>query len=151
MPDDLREHCIFCDILRNEAPAHKIADNELSLAILDIQPLARGHCLVIPKRHVQWWHEMTVAETASLFTLAREVALRIERELRPEMVMIYARGKRIPHTHLFVVPTSTGDAVDRHFNALEGWQESAGNAAELADQANLARTADLLRTHEEDR
>ena len=54
----LRNGCIFCDIIEDKAPCSKIYEDELSLAILDINPFSRGHCLVIPKRHVPWWHEL---------------------------------------------------------------------------------------------
>jgi histidine triad (HIT) family protein len=139
--------CVFCSIVAGEAPAYRVHEDELSLAILDIQPLARGHCLVIPKRHVQWWHEMTARETASLFEVARVVAGRIMAafEEPPEFVCIFARGRRIPHTHIFVVPTWRGDPLDRHFNSLEGFQETSDELAALRDPGDLERVANLLR------
>jgi histidine triad (HIT) family protein len=51
--------CIFCDIIEGKTSSYRIYEDGLSLAILDINPLARGHCLVIPKRHVTWWHELS--------------------------------------------------------------------------------------------
>ena len=53
------KNCIFCDIVRGRAEAHLIHEDELSLGLLDINPLAEGHCLIIPKRHVPWWHDLT--------------------------------------------------------------------------------------------
>ena len=68
--------------------------------LLDIHPYTQGHCLVISKRHVPWWHELTDAETTSLFRLARTMAHRMMERLEPDFVFLYARGRRIPHTHL---------------------------------------------------
>ena len=115
---DDTENCVFCRIAAGEAPAHRVCENELSLCILDINPFTEGHCLVIPKRHVPWWHELSEEETTSLFLLAREAARRIMRVFEPEFVCMYARGRRIPHTHIFLVPTRRGDVLDGFFNAL---------------------------------
>lgn len=137
--------CPFCAIAAGRAPADVIEETSLSLALLDIQPLAAGHCLVIPRRHVPWWHDLTPEETADLFGVAHRTADRIRRAFRPDFVALYARGRRIPHTHLFLVPTFAGDPVDRHFNALEGWQEGAEALARLRDPAARADAAARLR------
>jgi histidine triad (HIT) family protein len=137
--------CIFCDIAAGAAPAHVVDRNDVALAILDINPLARGHCLVIPRRHVPWWHDLSPAELDGVFRLAQETARRMMRVLKPEFVAMYLRGRRIPHTHVFLVPTGKGDPVDRFFNALEGFQEGAVGLAALHDGRSLAEAAELLR------
>lgn len=137
--------CIFCAIAAGRAPAHRVFEDELSYAILDIHPFTRGHCLVIPKRHVPWWYELTEAETASLLGVAKVVANRMMRVFKPDLVTLYARGRRIPHTHLFLVPTHGGDLLDRYFNALEKFQEMPAELAQLREPAAMAETARLLR------
>lgn len=136
--------CIFCEIAAGKAPSFKVAENDLSLCILDLNPLAEGHCLVIPKRHVPWWHEMSAEETASLYGLARIVARRLMEIYRPEFICQYARGRRIPHTHIFLVPSHRGDPLDRYFNALEGFQEAPRKLAALADPSALKQVAERL-------
>jgi histidine triad (HIT) family protein len=138
--------CIFCRIVEGGAKAHRIYEDELSIVILDINPLAKGHCLVIPKRHVPWWHDLTEEETESLFRAARAVAAKIMRAFEPDFVCMYARGRRIPHTHIFLVPTYKGDPVDRFFNALEGFQESPKTLAGLANDRSLEEAAKELRS-----
>jgi histidine triad (HIT) family protein len=145
MADRRPDDCVFCRILAGEAPGHLVAGNDLAVALLDINPLGRGHCLVIPRRHVPWWHHLDSAETAAVFDLARRVSARLVEVFAPDFVALYARGRRIPHTHVFLVPTCAGDPVDRHFNALEGWQEGAAALAALRDPDALAATARLLR------
>lgn len=143
--NDENQGCVFCRIVSGDEPAQVILENELSLSILDINPMAQGHCLVIPRRHVPWWHELTAEETASLFTLARATSKRIMEAFSPEFVTMYARGRRIPHTHIFLIPTYKGDPTDRHFNALEGFQEQASALATLRDRGALYLAAELLR------
>jgi histidine triad (HIT) family protein len=139
------ERCVFCDIVTGTAPAQIVYKDELSLALLDINPLAEGHCLIIPRRHVPWWHDLTMEETQSLFQVAKIVAERIMQTFRPDFVCMYARGRRMPHTHIFLVPTSQGDPLDRFFNALEGFQETPESLTLLKQKDRLKETADRLR------
>jgi histidine triad (HIT) family protein len=138
--------CIFCKIVAGKAEAHRIYEDELSLAFLDINPFAKGHCLVIPKRHVPWWHDLNEAEVESLFCVARTVADKIRKAYSPDFVAMYARGRRIPHTHIFLVPTYKGDLLDRFFNALEGFQESPPGLMQLRSKATMDETAERLRS-----
>jgi len=101
----------------------------------------KGHCLVIPKRHVPWWHDLSEEETASLFKIARTVSQKLMQTYKPDFVCIYARGRRIPHTHIFLVPTFGGDLLDRYFNALEKFQESPPELAGLREKASLEKAA----------
>ena len=137
--------CVFCDIAAQKAPAYYIAEDDLSFAILDINPFTQGHCLVITKRHVTWWHEMTEAETASVFNLARMVAHRMMKVFQPDLILTYARGRRIPHAHIFLVPTHNGDLLDRFFNALEKFQESPPDLARLRERSSMEQAAQMLR------
>lgn len=134
--------CIFCNIVAGKAEANRIYEDDLSMAILDINPLAEGHCLVIPKRHVPWWHDLTPEETESLFSVARAVANKIMLAFDPDFVCMYARGRRIPHTHIFLVPTKKGDPLDRFFNALEGFQEAPPEIMRLKE--SMKETAEKL-------
>ena len=145
---DETARCVFCDIVAGEAAAHRIYENDLALVILDINPFSRGHCLVLSKRHVPWWHDLASEEADALFAAARTVANRMMEALKPEFVCIYARGRRIPHTHVFLVPTFRGDPLDRYFNALEGFQEAPEKLAGLRQPAAMEETARLLRVEE---
>ncbi len=138
--------CIFCRIVSRKEKAYRIYEDELSLAILDINPFTRGHCLVLSKRHVPWWHDLTEAETKSLFSLSRSIAQKLKKAFKPDFVCMYARGRRIPHTHIFLVPTFSGDLLDRFFNALERAQEFPNAIAPVKGKKALKETADLLKS-----
>lgn len=141
-----KEDCIFCKIVAGDAECHCICQDGLTMAILDINPWTRGHCLVISKRHVPWWHDLSEEELDSLFRNARTVAQKIMKALQPDFVCMYARGRRIPHTHIFLVPTHKGDLLDRFFNSLEGFQEAPVELAELRDKKTMEKTAEQLRS-----
>ena len=145
MTEATKEKCAFCDIVAGKSPAHVVAENDLSMCILDIHPYTKGHCLVISKRHVLWWHELTDEENTSLFKLAKDMAGRMMEKFNPDFVFLYARGRRIPHTHLFLVPTYGGDVLDRFFNALENFQESPQMLAKLKEPDAMAEAAALLK------
>jgi len=137
--------CIFCDIVAGKADAYRIYEDDLSMGILDINPFTQGHCLVLSKRHVPWWHDLTEEETTSLFSVSRVIAQKLNNALNPDFVCMYARGRRIPHTHIFLVPTFGGDLLDWFFNALERAQEAPKELAHLRTRQSMQETAALLR------
>jgi len=145
MAKETHKNCVFCDIAAGKAEAYRIYEDEFSLGILDIHPYARGHCLVISKRHVPWWHDLMEEETKSLFEVARTIAQKIMKAFRPDFVCMYARGRRIPHTHIFLVPTFSGDLLDRFFNTLERFQESPEDLTRLKETKLMEETADCLK------
>jgi len=145
MTKDNPGKCVFCDIVEGKAEAYKVYEDESSLGILDIHPFAQGHCLVISKQHIPWWHDLSEEETQSLFSAARVIAQKIMKAFHPDFVCMYARGRRIPHTHIFLVPTFGGDLLDRFFNALERFQESPAGLARLKERQSMEEAADRLK------
>jgi len=144
MGEDVKK-CIFCEIEAGRASSYKVAENDLAFCILDINPITEGHCLILPRRHVVWWHEMSKEETASFFELARLVAKQLMEIYKPDFICQYARGRRIPHAHLFLIPSYKNDPLDRYFNALEGFQEAPKKLVALADPKSLSRLAAKIR------
>ena len=132
--------CVFCEIVAGRAPAHRVGENARALAILDINPWSKGHTLVLSKRHVPYWHDLSEKEAADLFALTHRVGRRLS-EIFDPFVCLMARGRRIPHTHVFVVPTRPGDVLDRHFNGLEKIQEGSEELAPLRRHASRAAAA----------
>ena len=137
--------CVFCEIVAGRAPAERIAENDQALAVLDIQPFAAGHTLILSKRHVAWWHELSPEDAAGVFRLAHEVAHRLGAAFEPEFVAMYARGRRIPHTHIFLVPTIRGDVLDRFFNGLEKVQETSEELSALRETAEREKAVKRIK------
>jgi len=144
MAQEEKANCVYCDIIAGKKEAYSVFEDETSLCILDIYPFAKGHCLVIPKRHVTWWHELTVEETESVFRTARTLANRMMKAFSPDFVFMYARGRRIPHTHIFLIPTFKDDVLDRFFHALEKFQESTQDLAQLKGKEQMLEATRLL-------
>lgn len=142
---DENRGCAFCEIVAGRAPAHVVDEDETSLCLLDIHPFSEGHCLVVSKRHVPWWHDLDEDEAVGLFRMARRMAGRLGQAFAPDFVCMYARGRRIPHTHVFLVPTRKGDVLDGFFNLLERFQESPRELAELEGEARLRQAAEKIR------
>ena len=65
-------------------------------------------------------------------------------KFHPDFIFLYARGRRIPHTHLFLIPTYSADVLDRFFNALENFQESPEELARLKEPQAMAEAAKIL-------
>jgi histidine triad (HIT) family protein len=101
--------------------------------------------IVLPKRHVPWWHDLTEEENASFFRMAKRVSQQIMKVLHPDFVCMYARGRKIPHTHVFLVPTYSGDVLDKFFNALEVFQKSPPALTSLRERKAMEEIAEALR------
>jgi histidine triad (HIT) family protein len=141
----MADNCVFCEIVAGKSPAHRVAENERALAILDVFPWAQGHTLILSKRHVPFWHQLTRAEAADVFSLAHRVGRRLAKAFDPEFVCLMARGRRIPHTHVFLVPTQPGDVLDLQFNVMEKIQVGSQELAPLRRRASRARAAKRIR------
>jgi histidine triad (HIT) family protein len=94
---------------------------------------------------VPWWHELTDEENASLFKVAKIVSNKMMETFKPDFIFLYARGRRIPHTHLFLIPTYSGDVLDRFFNALENFQEAPQMLSKLKEPAEMEEAMRLLK------
>ena len=95
---------IFSRIVSGEIPCYKIAENEDFLAFLDINPLAKGHTLVIPKREVDYLFDLSDGELAELMVFARRVALSIGKVIPCKKVGVAVIGLEVPHAHIHLVP-----------------------------------------------
>lgn len=73
------------------------------------------------------------------------MANQLKEAFAPDFVCLYARGRRIPHTHIFLVPSHQGDVLDGFFNALEKFQVLPGELAALKDDDRMAKTAAKIR------
>jgi len=142
--DEKKTSCIFCDIIAGKEVAYPVYEDDTCICILDIHPYTKGHCLVIPKRHVTWWHEMSVEETENVFKAARMISNKMMKALAPDFIFMYARGRRIPHTHIFLIPTYKDDVLDRFFHALEKFQESPQDLARLREKDQMRDAMRLL-------
>ena len=95
---------IFSKIISGEIPAHKIAETEHYLAFLDIQPLRRGHVLVIPKKEVDNIFDMEDAELGGLMLFAKYVAIGLRKAVPCKKIGITVIGLEVAHAHIHLIP-----------------------------------------------
>jgi histidine triad (HIT) family protein len=95
---------IFSKIVSGEIPSYKVAEDDRFLAFLDINPLAKGHTLVIPKKETDYIFDIENKEYQDLFLFAKKVALAIDRTTNCEKVGIAVIGLEVAHAHIHLVP-----------------------------------------------
>jgi len=105
--------CVFCSIVRGEAPATKVFEDDRTLAFADIFPLERGHLLVIPKVHVENIYGLEEGIGAHLFRVTMRLARRMKEVLRPDGMNLFqanevAGGQEVFHFHMHVLPRWKG-------------------------------------------
>jgi histidine triad (HIT) family protein len=111
--------CIFCQIVRGEAPCVRIAEDDGALAFLDIFPASEGHTLVIPKVHAENIFEIDAAAALAVAGLARRTAHALRAALAPEGLAIYqangaAAGQTVWHYHVHLIPRHPGEGMLFH-------------------------------------
>lgn len=95
---------IFTQIVNGEIPCYKIAENDKFLAFLDVNPLAKGHTLVIPKQEVDYIFNIEDNLLAELTVFAKQVALKVEKAISCKRIGVAVIGLEVPHTHIHLVP-----------------------------------------------
>jgi histidine triad (HIT) family protein len=106
--------CIFCRIVAGEVPSHKVHEDDWTLAFLDAFPLARGHVLVVPKRHAPLLDDLSEDESSRLFEVVRILSPRARDAVGATATTIAmnngsASGQEVPHLHVHIVPRKEGD------------------------------------------
>jgi len=104
------EDSIFTKIIKGEVPCHKVYEDAHTLAFMDIHPIQPGHVLVVSKRQVENFYELTDEEYTALMQSVKQVALRLK-QVFPEKARIGAmiEGLDVPHVHVKIFPFTTSD------------------------------------------
>ncbi|MDO4160531.1 MAG: HIT family protein [Prevotellaceae bacterium] len=95
---------IFSKIAAGEIPSYKCAENDKFYAFLDINPLAKGHTLVIPRREVDYYFDMNDDEIAEMAVFAKKVAIAIKKAFPCKKVGMAVLGLEVAHAHIHLVP-----------------------------------------------
>jgi len=103
---------IFARIASGEIPSHKVAENEQFFAFLDINPLAKGHVLVIPKQEVDYIFDIEDEMYQDLWLFALKVAKAIKKVVPCIKVGVAVIGLEVPHAHIHLVPLNTMDDIN---------------------------------------
>jgi histidine triad (HIT) family protein len=105
---------IFTKIINGQIPCHKIAEDERFFAFLDIQPLAIGHTLVVPKQEVDYIFDLDDDTYLALMAFAKKTGQAIERAIPCKRIGLTVVGLEVPHAHIHLIPINS--MADMDFN-----------------------------------
>lgn len=121
---------IFSKIIAGEIPSHKIAEDNEFFAFLDINPVAMGHTLVVPKREVDYIFDLTDSELAAMQVFAKKIAIAIKKAIPCKKVGEAVIGLEVPHAHLHLVPMNTEQDINFQKTKLNPSQEELASVAQ---------------------
>ena len=106
--------CVFCKIRDGEIPSMRVYEDDLTIAIMDINPLNAGHCLVIVKNHTATLFDTAEADLQAAIATARKVAIGLKAAVKPDgLNMLQANGaaafQSVTHYHLHLIPRWNND------------------------------------------
>jgi histidine triad (HIT) family protein len=132
-----QDHCIFCKIVRGDAPAERVYEDERTLAFMDIYPVTDGHTLVITKDHHENLFEAPADALQAVAATAKRVAHALRETLRPDGLMVFqlngaAAGQTVFHYHMHLMPRAAGEPLALHTRVPGDPQRLASLAKDLA-------------------
>ena len=135
------DNCIFCKIVRGEAPAAKVYEDEHTLALMDIFPVTDGHTLVITKDHAENLFEASSEALQGVAATAKRVAHALKDTLAPDGLMVFqlngaAAGQTVFHYHMHLMPRADGEPLALHTRVPGDPQRLATLAKALAEHVS---------------
>ena len=111
------ENCIFCKILAGEIPSTVVYEDDDFKAIVDVNPAARGHVIILPKNHAANIYELPDEDASKIMVVAKKIATAIKKAYNCDGVNILqnngeAAGQTVFHLHVHVIPRFKGDTVN---------------------------------------
>ena len=103
---------IFTRIINGEIPCYKIAEDERYFAFLDINPLKKGHTLVVPKQETDYIFDLNDDQLAGLIVFAKKVAAAIKASIPCNRIGLAVLGLEVPHAHIHLVPMDSMEDVN---------------------------------------
>jgi histidine triad (HIT) family protein len=103
---------IFTKIIEGSIPSYKIAENDLFYAFLDINPLAKGHTLVIPKQEIDYIFDIEDEVISQMMIFAKKVGLAIESNIPCKRIGMAVLGLEVPHAHIHLIPINSVYDID---------------------------------------
>ena len=98
---------IFTKIINGEIPCHKVLEDENHIAFLDISPIAIGHTLVVIKKEVDYFFDLSDDELSSIMAFAKKVAIALKKAIPCLKVGVSVIGIEVPHVHVHLVPINS--------------------------------------------
>ena len=110
---------VFTRIVKGEIPCYKVAEDDRYFAFLDINPLAKGHTLVIPKEETDNIFDLDDRKLADMMVFAKRIARKIQANIACKKVAVVVLGLEVPHAHIHLIPINSEKDVDFHREKLQ--------------------------------
>ena len=110
---------VFTRIVKGEIPCYKVAEDDRYFAFLDINPLAKGHTLVIPKEETDNIFDLDDRTLADMMVFAKRIARKIQANIACKKVAVVVLGLEVPHAHIHLIPINREKDVDFHREKLQ--------------------------------
>ena len=102
----MTEKCRFCDIAAKKVEDYIIWENDNLLALLDIRPAKQGHCMLIPKKHIDYLFELDHELYSELFMAVKKLSEPLKKATNAKRIGIIVFGFEVPHAHVHLIPLS---------------------------------------------
>lgn len=122
---------IFTRIINGEIPCYKVAENDRYFAFLDINPLTKGHTLVVPKQETDYIFDLDDKTLGDMMIFAKQIARKIKEKIACKRVAVVVLGMEVPHAHIHLIPINSEQEVDFHREKLKLTPEEFQKVAEL--------------------
>lgn len=106
--------CIFCKFTNGEIKIDFVYEDEQYVAFMDIEPVAKGHILIIPKKHYSFFIEMPEEEFANMNRIVHRLANVLKKATDAEYIHLGIEGVDVPHVHIHLVPRKKGDGLSSY-------------------------------------
>lgn len=101
------EDSVFTKIIKGELPAHKIYEDDKTIAIIPLHPIAKAHVLVIPKKQIDQFIDLPDDDYQAVMATVKKVGQQIDKKVRPKRVGLQVVGLDVPHVHVHVIGFDT--------------------------------------------
>jgi histidine triad (HIT) family protein len=137
--------CVFCAVVRGATPAHVVLDDAVALAFLDHRPVFPGHCLLVPRVHVETLPDLPADLLAPLFARAQRLARAVEHGLGADGSFVAVNNRvsqSVPHLHVHVIPRRRGDGLRGFFWPRQRYRDATEAATVQARLREALATLD---------
>ena len=121
---------IFSRIVNGEIPSYKVAEDDRFYAFLDINPLAKGHTLVVPKQEIDYLFDLDDDLLAGMMVFSKKVARAIEKAVPCKRIGVAVLGLEVPHAHIHLVPLNEESDISFSRPKLQLSEEEMASIAE---------------------
>ncbi|MDX1652663.1 MAG: HIT family protein [Brumimicrobium sp.] len=126
---------VFTKIINGEIPSYKVAENDDYLAFLDVNPLVKGHVLVVPKKEVDYIFDLSDNTLSGLMVFSKEIAKKMDKVLDCKRIGVTVIGLEVPHAHVHLIPIN--NVADMDFTK----SKKSFSEEEMKETAKLIREA----------